>query len=72
MIIARVCGNIYSTINHKFYDNKRLLIVEPLTVQGKSSGKYLIAVDSVDAGVSGTVRSGQLPGLGARHPDRSG
>jgi ethanolamine utilization protein EutN len=50
MIIARVCGNIYSTINHKFYDNKRLLIVEPLTVQGKSSGKYLIAVDSVDAG----------------------
>ena len=50
MIIGRVCGNIYSTINHKFYDHKRLLIVEPLTAEGKSSGKYIIAVDSVDAG----------------------
>jgi ethanolamine utilization protein EutN len=50
MIIGRVCGNIYSTINHKFYDSKRLLIVEPLTAEGKSTGNYLIAVDSVDAG----------------------
>ena len=55
MIIGRVCGNIYSTINHEFYDNKRLLIVEPLTVEGKSSGNYLIAIDSVDAGDGETV-----------------
>jgi len=26
MILGRVCGAIYSTINHEFYDNKRLLL----------------------------------------------
>jgi ethanolamine utilization protein EutN len=55
MRIGRVCGNIYSTINHKFYDNKRMLIVEPLTVEGKLSGDYVIAIDSVDAGDGETV-----------------
>jgi microcompartment protein CcmK/EutM len=44
MIIGTVIGNITSTINHPFYDNKKLLLVE------KAGGDYLIAVDQVDAG----------------------
>ena len=55
MILGRVCGAIYSTINHEFYDNKRLLIVDRLNTDGSSTGKYLIAVDSVDAGSGETV-----------------
>ena len=55
MILGKVCGSIHSTINHAFYDNKRLLLVERITPDGKVTGKYLIAVDSVDAGAGETV-----------------
>jgi ethanolamine utilization protein EutN len=55
MILAKVCGTIHSTINHTFYDNKRLLLVDRLKRDGTPSGKYLIAVDSVDAGAGETV-----------------
>jgi len=55
MILGRVCGSIYSTINHPFYDGKRLLIVDRLNKDGKPSGKYLIAVDTVDAGAGENV-----------------
>jgi len=53
--LGRVCGSIHSTINHEFYDNKKLLIVNKLNIKGKPSGKYLIAVDSVGAGAGETV-----------------
>jgi len=55
MILGRVCGTIHSTINHKFYDRRRLLVVDRLTDAGEPTGKYLIAVDSVDAGAGETV-----------------
>ena len=55
MIIGKIAGEIYSTINHDFYNNKKLLIVDKLTPSGALEGGYLIAVDSVDAGVGETV-----------------
>ncbi len=55
MLLGRVCGTIHSTINHPFYDNKRLLLVDRLKKDGMPSGKYLIAVDTVDAGAGETV-----------------
>jgi len=55
MILGRVCGSIVSTINHEFYDNKRLLMVDRLSIDGKVTGNYLIAVDSVGAGAGETV-----------------
>lgn len=50
MIIGRVIGQIYSTINHPFYDHKKLMIVEKSDPAGKPTGDYLIAVDTVGAG----------------------
>jgi len=55
MILGRTCGVLYSTINHPFYDNRRLLVVDQLDLEGQPTGKYLIAVDSVDAGAGETV-----------------
>ena len=55
MILGKVCGSIHSTINHAFYDNRRLLLVERITPEREFTGKYLIAVDSVDAGAGETV-----------------
>jgi len=55
MITGIVSGNIFSTINHPFYDGKKLLIVDKTDLHGKRTGDYLIAVDSVDAGVGDPV-----------------
>jgi ethanolamine utilization protein EutN len=55
MIIGKVVGQIYSTINHGFYNHKRILIINKITPSGMSEGNYLIAVDSVDAGIGETV-----------------
>ncbi len=55
MIIGRVTGAIHSTINHDYYNNHRLLIVDKLNPKRETTGKYLIAVDSVGAGAGETV-----------------
>jgi ethanolamine utilization protein EutN len=55
MILGTVRGNIVSTINHPFYDGKKLLIVEKEDFAGKPGG-YLIAIDGgVGAGVGERV-----------------
>ena len=55
MILGKIFGTIYSTINHPFYDNKKLMMVERLKKDGTPSGKFLIAIDTVDAGAGETV-----------------
>jgi microcompartment protein CcmK/EutM len=55
MFIAQVTGEIVSTINHAEYDNRRLLVVDRLDLEGKSAGGYLIAVAAIDAGVGDHV-----------------
>ena len=55
MIIGTVRGHIVSTINHRFYDGKKMLIVDREDFGGKPGG-YLIAIDSgVGAGVGERV-----------------
>jgi len=55
MIIGKVSGSIHSTINHPFYDNRRLLVVDKLDRDRRPTGDYLIAVDRVGAGAGETV-----------------
>ncbi|MBZ5589514.1 MAG: EutN/CcmL family microcompartment protein [Acidobacteriia bacterium] len=55
MILGRIAGEIHSTINHPFYDAKKLLVVEKTDPEGLPTGDYLIAVDVVDAGVGERV-----------------
>ena len=55
MITGQVIGNVYSTINHPFYNGKRLLMVEKHNSAGQLSGDYLIAVDTVGAGMGEPV-----------------
>ncbi len=55
MIIGTVRGHIVSTINHRFYDGKKMLVVEKEDFAGKPGG-YLIAIDGgVGAGVGERV-----------------
>ena len=55
MILGIVQGNIVSTINHPFYDGRRLLLVDHADGDWRPTGKYLIAVDTVDAGAGDRV-----------------
>ena len=55
MILGRVVGEIHGTIKHRFYEGRRLLIVEKTSPEGESTGDYLIAVDSVGAGADERV-----------------
>ena len=55
MLLGIVSGSIYSTINHAAYDNRSLLIVDLTDAADKPTGKYVIAVDSVGAGVGQRV-----------------
>jgi ethanolamine utilization protein EutN len=55
VILGRVSGSLYSTINHKYYDGKRILLVDLITPDGKTTGDYLFAIDTVGAGAGENV-----------------
>jgi microcompartment protein CcmK/EutM len=51
MQIARVIGDVVATRKDDNLTGIKLLIVQPLTVDRQPSGRPLVAVDSVGAGV---------------------
>jgi ethanolamine utilization protein EutN len=53
--LGRVSGTVVSTINHPLYDQRRLLMCDILDADGRDTGDYLIAVDSVYAGYGEAV-----------------
>jgi len=55
MTIGTVTGHIHSTIAHPYYSTKRLLLVEREDGAGQRTGGYVIAVDTVDAGIGDRV-----------------
>jgi ethanolamine utilization protein EutN len=55
MIVGMVTGQVYGTITHPFYRAKALLIVEREDATGARTGGYLLAVDTVGAGVGQRV-----------------
>ena len=55
MKIGRVTGSVVSTICAPDFENRTLLMVDLLDLSGHSTGKDLIAVDTVGAGAGETV-----------------
>ena len=55
MIIGTVTGQVYATIAHPFYRAKTLLLVEREDASGARTGAYILAVDTVGAGVGQRV-----------------
>lgn len=55
MILGRVIGEMHGTIKHRFFEGKRLLIVEKISHTGTPTGDYLIAADSVGTGAGERV-----------------
>jgi len=55
MQIARVIGDVVTTIKDANLSGIKLLVLQPLDPDGNSTGRTLVAVDAVGAGVGETV-----------------
>lgn len=55
MILAKVVGTVVATRKDPRLEGCKLLLVRPVTPDGKEDGGYLIAVDTVSAGNKETV-----------------
>jgi len=55
MILARVIGNVVATQKNERYQNARVMLCQPLSLEGEEIGATLVALDSVDSGVGDTV-----------------
>ncbi|MGB7924181.1 MAG: EutN/CcmL family microcompartment protein [Pyrinomonadaceae bacterium] len=55
MILARVLGNVVATQKNPRYDDARVMLCQPLTLEGEETGATLLALDSVDAGMGDLV-----------------
>ncbi len=55
MILGKVVGTVVTTISHRDYKNRRLLVVQPLVLEGESSDEDFIALDNTHAGIGDTV-----------------
>lgn len=50
MLLARVVGTVVATRKDPRLEGFKLLVVRPVTPDGKEDGGYLVAVDTVSAG----------------------
>jgi microcompartment protein CcmK/EutM len=55
MILAKIVGTVVATRKDERLESAKLLVSRPIDPSGKFEGNYLVAVDTVDAGVGETV-----------------
>jgi microcompartment protein CcmK/EutM len=55
MLLAKIVGTIVATRKDPRLVSSKLLIARPMDPRGKPDGHYVVAVDTVDAGVGETV-----------------
>ena len=55
MLLAKVVGTVVATRKDPRLVSNKLMIVRGVDPRGKVEGNYLVAVDTVDAGVGETV-----------------
>ena len=55
MQIGRVIGTVVSTQKHRKLEGAKLLLVQPLTLDGQPRGVAVLTIDSVGAGIGERV-----------------
>lgn len=55
MNLAVVRGTVVSTVKDERLSGRRLLLIQPVAFDGTPQGEWLVATDTVRAGVSETV-----------------
>jgi ethanolamine utilization protein EutN len=55
MLIGRVIGDVVATQKDASHRGRKILVVQPLQLDGSDRGEPVLALDSVDAGVGDRV-----------------
>jgi microcompartment protein CcmK/EutM len=55
MLLAKIVGTVVATRKDERLVSSKLLLARPIDPSGTVEGNYLVAVDTVDAGVGETV-----------------
>ncbi|HIQ63677.1 MAG: EutN/CcmL family microcompartment protein [Christensenellales bacterium] len=55
MIIAKVVGNLWATRKEESLVGRKLMMVQPASLEGDVQGECFVAVDTIDAGVGEMV-----------------
>ena len=55
MLLARVVGNVVSTVKDPSLHARKILVLQPIDRHGRDRGAKLLALDSVGAGAGETV-----------------
>ena len=55
MLLAKIVGTVVATRKDPRLVSCKLLVARPMDPRGKAEGSYLVAIDTVDAGVGETV-----------------
>ena len=55
MVLGKIVGTVVATRKDPRLVSSKLLVVRPMDPRGKPEGSYLVAIDTVDAGVGETV-----------------
>jgi ethanolamine utilization protein EutN len=55
MYIAKVIGDVVSSVKYETLNTRKLLLVQPVEPDGTEYGKPLIAIDMVDSGKGDVV-----------------
>jgi len=55
MTLGKVIGTLVATQKNEHLKDRKILIVQPIDLDGKFIGRDVLAIDSVDAGVGDTV-----------------
>jgi microcompartment protein CcmK/EutM len=55
MILAKVIGTAVTTISHPGFKHRKLLVVQPLVMEGEKADDDFVALDAMQAGIGDTV-----------------
>lgn len=55
MLIGRVIGDVVATQKSKSHEGRKILVVQPLNLDGSDRGEPVLALDAVSAGVGERV-----------------
>ncbi|HUO34526.1 MAG TPA: EutN/CcmL family microcompartment protein [Candidatus Acidoferrum sp.] len=55
MLIGRVIGDVVATQKAPSHEGRKILVVQPLQLNGSDRGEPVLALDAVDAGIGDRV-----------------
>lgn len=55
MLIGRVIGDVVATQKAPSHEGRKILVVQPLNLDGSDRGEPVLALDAVDAGIGERV-----------------